>query len=127
MAMHNPPHPGELIRKECLAPRGLTVSAAARALGVTRKALSKLIEGHSGISAEMAIRLSKAFGSKPETWLGMQMEYDLWQAARQASRFKVKTLFGSHPGSVRVRPGVDLTQPILDEKMDAESGREIRR
>jgi antitoxin HigA-1 len=93
MRMHNPPHPGELVREECLVPLGLTVTAAAQALGVTRKALSELINGHSGISPEMAIRLSKAFGSKPETWLGMQMEYDLWYATRRASRFKVKKLY----------------------------------
>jgi addiction module HigA family antidote len=127
MPMHSPPHPGELIRKECLDPLGLTVTAAARALGITRKAFSALINGHSGISPEMAIRLSKAFGSEPETWLGMQMQYDLWQASRRASRLKVKTLYGTHVGSVRVRRGVDLTQPVLDEEMDAESGREIRR
>jgi addiction module HigA family antidote len=125
--MHSPPHPGELIRKECLDPLGLTVTAAARALGITRKALSALINGHSGVSPEMAIRLSKAFGSEPETWLGMQMQYDLWQASRRASRLKVKILYGAHVGSVRVRRGVDLTRPVLDEEMDAESGREIRR
>jgi addiction module HigA family antidote len=127
MRMHSPPHPGKLIRKECLDPLGLTVTAAARALGITRKALSALINGHSGISPEMAVRLSKAFGSEPETWLGMQMQYDLWQASRRVSRLKVKTLYGTHVGSVRVRRGVDLTQPVLDEEMDAESGREIRR
>ena len=93
MRMHNPPHPGELVREECLMPLGLTVTAAARALGVTRKALSELINGHSGISPEMAIRLTKAFGGAPETWLGMQMEYDLWHASRRASRLKVKKLY----------------------------------
>jgi antitoxin HigA-1 len=93
MRMNNPPHPGELIREECLIPLGLTVVAAARALGVTRKALSRLVNGHSGISPDMAIRLSKAFGSEPETWLGMQMEYDLWHATRRASRLKIKRLY----------------------------------
>lgn len=91
--MYNPPHPGELVREECLTPLGLTITAAASALGVTRKALSELVNGHSGISPEMAIRLSKAFGSEPETWLGMQMEYDLWHATRRASRLKVKRLY----------------------------------
>jgi addiction module HigA family antidote len=95
MRMHNPPHPGELVREDCLKPLGLTVTAAARALGVTRKALSELINGHSGISPEMAIRLSKAFGGSPETWLGMQMEYDLWHASRHAARLKVKRLYPS--------------------------------
>lgn len=93
MRMHNPPHPGELVREECLVPLGVSVTAAARALGVTRKALSELINGHSGVSPEMAIRLSKAFGSEPETWLGMQMEYDLWHASRRASSLKVKKLY----------------------------------
>jgi antitoxin HigA-1 len=93
MRMHSPPHPGELVREECLEPLGLTVTAAARALGVTRKALSELTNGHSGISPEMAIRLAKAFGGAAETWLGMQMEYDLWHASRRASRLKVKKLY----------------------------------
>jgi addiction module HigA family antidote len=91
--MRNPPHPGELVREECLAPLDLSVTAAARALGVSRRSLAELINGHSGISPEMAIRLSKAFGSEPETWLGMQMEYDLWHASKRASRFKVKRLY----------------------------------
>ena len=69
MKMHNPPHPGEIIRDQCLEPLGLTVTAAAKGLGVTRKALSELLNGHSGVSPEMAIRLSKAFGGTPETWL----------------------------------------------------------
>ena len=93
MRMHNPPHPGELVREECLVPLGLSVTAAARALGVTRKTLSELINGRSGISPEMAIRLTKAFGGAPETWLGIQMEYDLWHASRRASRLKVKRLY----------------------------------
>lgn len=93
MRMHNPPHPGELVREECLVPLGLTVTAAAKGLGVTRKALSELLNGHSGISPEMAIRLTKAFGGAPETWLGMQMEYDLWHVSLRASRLKVKKLY----------------------------------
>jgi antitoxin HigA-1 len=127
MRMHRPPHPGKIIREECLLPLGLSVAAAARILGVGRKSLSTLINGRSRLSPEMAIRLSKAFGSQPETWLGMQMEFDLWHAEQRASRFKVKSLFGSNAGSVRVRRGVDLTRPVLDETMDAETGREIRR
>jgi antitoxin HigA-1 len=80
MPMHNPPHPGGIVRRQCLEPLGLSVTRAAKALGVTRQALSELINGRAGVSVEMAIRLSKAFGSTPETWLGMQMAYDLWQA-----------------------------------------------
>jgi antitoxin HigA-1 len=79
MIMHNPPHPGEIIRELCLEPLGLTVTAAANGLGVTRKAFSELLNGHSGISPEMAIRLSKAFGGSPESWLRQQNLYDLWR------------------------------------------------
>ena len=89
MKMHNPPHPGEIIRDQCLEPLGLTVAAAAKGLGVTRKALSELLNGHSGVSPEMAIRLSKAFAGTPETWLRLQMQYDLWQAEQRAGSIKV--------------------------------------
>jgi addiction module HigA family antidote len=89
MKMHNPPHPGEIIREQCLEPLGLTITAAAKGLGVTRKALSELVNGHSGVSPEMAIRLSKAFGSSPETWLRLQLQYDLWNAERRAGSIKV--------------------------------------
>jgi addiction module HigA family antidote len=88
--MHNPPHPGEIIREECLKPLSLSVTAAAAGLGVTRKALSELLNGHSGVSPEMAIRLSKAFGSSPETWLRLQMQYDLWQAQQRAASIHVE-------------------------------------
>jgi addiction module HigA family antidote len=88
--MHNPPHPGEIIREECLKPLGLSVTEAAAGLGVTRKALSELLNGHSGVSPEMAIRLSKAFGSSPETWLRLQMQYDLWQAQQRAASIHVE-------------------------------------
>jgi antitoxin HigA-1 len=89
MKMHNPPHPGEIIRDQCLEPLGLTITAAAKGLGVTRKALSELLNGHSGVSPEMAIRLSKAFGGRPETWLQLQMQYDLRQAERRADSIEV--------------------------------------
>jgi addiction module HigA family antidote len=80
MTMKNPPHPGRIVRQECIEPLGLTVTDAAERLGVKRQTLSNLVNGKAGISPEMSIRLSKAFGSKPEVWLGMQMEYDLAQA-----------------------------------------------
>ncbi len=80
MAMQNPPHPGGIVRRQCLEPLGLTVTGAAKGLGVTRQALSDLVNQRAGISVDMSIRLSKAFGSSPETWLGLQMAYDLWQA-----------------------------------------------
>ncbi len=90
MEMHNPPHPGEIVREDCLKPLNLTVTEAAEALGITRKALSSILNGHAGISAQMALRLSQAFGSTPETWLSMQMQYDLWQAKKRAGKFKVR-------------------------------------
>lgn len=86
MPMYNPPHPGGVVRRQCLEPLGLTVTKAAKGLGVTRQALSDLVNERAGVSVDMAIRLSKAFGSSAETWLGLQMAHDLWRArARQAS------------------------------------------
>ena len=90
MAMHNPPHPGGIVRRQCLQPLGLSVTRAAEGLGVTRQALSDLVNERTGISTEMAIRLSKAFGSTPETWLGMQMAYDLWQARGRAEQIEIE-------------------------------------
>ena len=90
MRMKNPPHPGRIVRQECIEPLGLTVTEAAKRLGGTRQALNNLVNGKSGISAEMAVRLSKAFGSSPEVWLGMQMEYDLAQVEKEAHHIKVK-------------------------------------
>ena len=88
--MQNPPHPGGIVRRQCLAPLGLSVTRAAEGLGVTRQALSDLVNGHAGVSTEMAVRLSKAFGSSPETWLGMQMVYDLWQVRDRAEQITVE-------------------------------------
>ena len=92
MLMKNPPHPGRIVRQECIEALGLTVTAAAKGLGVTRKALSELVNGKSGISPEMAVRLSKAFGSTPELWLGLQMDYDLAQIQSKAAKIKVQKL-----------------------------------
>lgn len=89
MTMHNPPHPGEVIREACLAPLGLSVTDAAKGLGVTRKALSELLNGHSGVSPEMAIRLEKAGWSTAETWPSMQLQHDLWHAQQKAKSIKV--------------------------------------
>jgi len=83
MRMHNPPHPGEVIRELCLEPTGISVTDAAEALGVSRKTLSEILNGHSGVSPEMAIRLSLAFDTTAESWLSMQMEYDLWKAEKR--------------------------------------------
>ena len=81
MQMHNPAHPGEVL-KEFYLPTGLAVGEAAKRLGVSRQALSAILNGRAGISVEMAMRLSKALGTSPDLWLGMQMQYDLWQAKR---------------------------------------------
>ena len=88
--MENPPHPGGIVRRQCLDPLGLSVTEAAAGLGVTRQALSDLVNERAGISVEMAIRLSKAFGSSPETWLGMQMAYDLWQVRARTREIEVR-------------------------------------
>jgi antitoxin HigA-1 len=88
--MHNPAHPGEIIREDCLAPLGLSVTAAAEWLGVSRQSLSELLNGRNGISAEMAIRLEKAGWSTADTWLRMQAAYDLSMAKQRAHRIKVK-------------------------------------
>jgi addiction module HigA family antidote len=90
MRMKNPPHPGQHVLRDCLEPLGLTITRGADILGVTRLTLSNLVNGKNGISPEMAIRLSKAFGGRPEVWLGMQSDYDLAQAIKKAGRIKVK-------------------------------------
>jgi addiction module HigA family antidote len=88
MAMKNPPHPGELVRYDCLEPLGLTVTEGARALGVTRQALNNVVNGKSGISAEMAVRIAKAFGGTADGWLRMQAAYDLAQIRESKIRVK---------------------------------------
>ena len=90
MVMHNPPHPGEIIRELCIEPLGLTITDAAKGLCVSRKTLSALLNGRFGISPEMAIRLSKGFGGSAESWLIQQSQYDLWQALQNQSQIKVK-------------------------------------
>ncbi|HEY4036270.1 MAG TPA: HigA family addiction module antitoxin [Ktedonobacteraceae bacterium] len=93
MTMKNPPHPGEIVRDLCIEPLGLTVTQAAEGLGVTRKTLSLLLNGHAGISPEMAVRLSKAFGRSPESWLELQSLYDLAQISKELARIDVKPFF----------------------------------
>jgi antitoxin HigA-1 len=90
MPMKDPPHPGEIIREMCLAPLDLTVTEGAKALGVTRKTLSQLLNGHAGISPEMALRLSQAFGRSPESWLQLQNQYDLAQVRARVGDLDVK-------------------------------------
>jgi addiction module HigA family antidote len=90
MLMHNPPHPGEVIKRQCLAPLRLTVTAAAEGLGVSRNTMSMLVNGRLGISPEMAIRLSLGFGGSPESWLRQQMDYDLWHAQQRTKGIKIR-------------------------------------
>jgi addiction module HigA family antidote len=90
--MHNPLHPGEVLRQLCLEPLSLTVTDAARALGVSRKALSAILNGRAGISPEMAVRLSIAFDTSAESWLNQQLQYDLWNAEKDRKRLRVTRL-----------------------------------
>jgi addiction module HigA family antidote len=92
MKMHNPPHPGEVLKELCLEPLGLSVTRAAEALGVSRKTLSAILNGRAGISPEMALRLSKAFGTSPESWLNQQMHYDLWATEQSVGKLEVEKL-----------------------------------
>lgn len=97
MQMYNPPHPGEILRELCLEPLDINVTQAAKALGVSRKTLSAILNGRAGISTEMAIRLSLAFDTSPESWLNQQTQYDLWLARRKPQEFKVERLFVANP------------------------------
>jgi addiction module HigA family antidote len=92
MAMNNPVHPGIIVREDCLKPLNLSVTEGAKRLGVGRQTLSNLVNAKSSISIEMAYRLSKAFGSTPETWLGMQLAFDLAQSRGLERKIKVKRI-----------------------------------
>lgn len=92
MPMKNPPHPGELVRYDCLEPLGLSITDAAKVLNVSRQALNNLVNKKSGISPEMAVRLSKAFNGSPEFWMRLQLNYDLAQIERNASKIVVQRL-----------------------------------
>jgi len=92
MLMHNPPHPGLIIKELCLEPIGVTVTDAAKALGVSRKTLSSIINGKAGISPEMAVRLSIAFNTSSESWMNQQSQYDLWQAEQHRNELQVSKL-----------------------------------
>ena len=98
--MNNTPHPGEIIREFCLEPLGLTVTRAAQALGVTRKTLSSIVNGRAGISPEMAIRLAKAFGTSPESWLNQQLMYDLAAAKEKFADVEVESLLQQRGSNV---------------------------
>ena len=92
MLMHNPPHPGEILKELCLEPLGVSITEAAEALGVSRKTLSSIINGKAGISPEMAVRLSIAFNTSSESWLNQQTQYDLWRAEQHREELHVKRL-----------------------------------
>jgi addiction module HigA family antidote len=92
MKMHNPPHPGEILRTLCLEPLDITVTEAARSLGISRKTLSAILNGRAGISPEMAVRLSIAFNTSAESWLNQQLQYDLWHAERSRKHLHVTRL-----------------------------------
>lgn len=92
MTMHNPPHPGEILKELCLEPLQLSVTDAAKALGVSRKTLSSILNGRAGMSPEMAVRLSIAFDTTSESWMNQQMQYDLWQAERHRHELAVLPL-----------------------------------
>ena len=92
MRTHNPPHPGEILKTLCLEPLSLTVTQAAAALCVSRKTLSSILNGRSGISPEMAVRLSTAFGTTAESWLNQQTQYDLWHVDQSRKHLRVTRL-----------------------------------
>jgi len=92
MMMHNPPHPGEIIKELCLDPLGMTVTEAAEGLGLSRKTLSSIINGRAGISPEMAVRLSIAFETSAESWLSQQSQFDLWLAEQNRDSLRVRKL-----------------------------------
>ena len=104
MSMKNPTHPGAIIKHDCLEALNLSVTDAARALGVTRPTLSRLINGKAGVSPDMAVRLSKAFGSTPEFWLRLQLNYDLAQVTARADTIKVDRIL--QPGGELAPAGV---------------------
>ena len=93
--MHNPPHPGEIIRDLCIDPLGLSITETAAGLGVSRKTLSAILNGRAGISPEMALRLSIAFNTTPESWLNQQTQYDLWMAKKSAKSINVRKLYAA--------------------------------
>ena len=90
--MHNSPHPGEIILKLCLEPLGVIITSTASSLGVSNKALLELLNGHTGVTPEMAVRLGRAFNTSPESWLIQQMQYDLWKTLQRGVDFEVQLI-----------------------------------
>ena len=108
--MKNPPHLGKVVRVSCLEPLGLNITEGAKVLGVSRQALSSLVNGHARMSAEMAVRLAKAFGSTTETWIRLQASYDVAQARACEDEIKVK----------RYEPPKERIYAILDRGKDTD-------
>jgi antitoxin HigA-1 len=96
MYMHNPPHPGEVLKELYIEPMNLTITEVAAGICVTRKTLSELINGKYGVSSDMAIRLAKAFSTTPESWLNLQQQYDIWEARKKPSKCKIKIFITAH-------------------------------
>lgn len=96
MEMFDPPHPGEIVREDCLAPLGLSVTAAAEHLGISRQSLSDVLNGRFGVSVDMALRLEKAGWSTARTWLNAQTSYDLWQARPRAEAMNIRPFATQH-------------------------------
>ena len=92
MAMNNPAHPGAIVREDCLRSLGLSVTEGAKRLGIGRQTLSNLVNEKASLSIEMAYRLSKAFGSTPETWLGMQLAFDLAQSRHLEQTIQIERI-----------------------------------
>ena len=92
MKMHNPPHSDEILRELCIEPLGITVTEAAEGLGVSRKTLSAILNGRSGISPEMAVRLGMAFETTAESWLNQQPQFDLWLAKKNLGKMRIRKL-----------------------------------
>ncbi len=90
MPMHNPPHPGKSVYADCLEPLGLSITAGAKALGISRQALSSLVNGHTSITPEMAVRLAKAFGSTADIWIRLQAAWEIAQVRKWADEIKVE-------------------------------------
>ena len=96
--MHTPPHPGEILKELYLNPLNLSITEAAQGLQITRKTLSMLVNGHAGISPEMALKLAKAFNTTPESWLNLQQQYNLWESQKEVDTSHVKRFSWPHDG-----------------------------
>ena len=102
MAMHNPPHPGEFVREVYLTPFGISARQVAASLGVSASTFNRLLNGESNVSPQMALRLSKALGRSPESWLSMQDDYDLWHARQSVDLKRVRKLKVGNRGQTTV-------------------------